>query len=87
MGGVGSGDRLARGVNRVTYSTTETKVTDEKWADMFGDFDPEKFKNEPAKSKLKADGSHPDLPTSGDAGAESAEVIPGDRPEIDGFGN
>ena len=41
---LGSGDVLARGAVRASYLTTEKKITDEKWAEMFDDFDPEEFK-------------------------------------------
>jgi hypothetical protein len=77
MGGLGSGDRLARGANRATYSSTEKKVTDEKWAEMFGDYDPEEFKNAPNKSSVRTapvDGSDADGEPSGDAGSESREA-------------
>jgi hypothetical protein len=40
---VGAGDRLARGAVRATYSTTETKISQESWDAMFADFDPETF--------------------------------------------
>ena len=39
----GSGDKLARGAVKASYLTTEKKITQKKWDDMFGDFDPEKF--------------------------------------------
>jgi hypothetical protein len=44
--GAGSGDKLARGAIRATYTTTEGGVTDKKWEEMFGDFDPDKFKKD-----------------------------------------
>ena len=48
--GYGSGDKLARGAVSASYLTTEKKITDKKWNDIFGDFDPEAFqKKEPAK--------------------------------------
>ena len=50
MGGLNSGDKLARGAIRATYSSTEKKVSDEKWNDIFNDFDPKKFAAEPNKS-------------------------------------
>lgn len=42
----GSGDKLARGAVKASYLTTEKKITQKKWDDMFGDFDPEKFQRE-----------------------------------------
>jgi hypothetical protein len=47
MRGAGSGDKLARGASKASYIVTEDKrVSQEKWDDMFKDFDPEKFKKE-----------------------------------------
>ena len=79
MGGIGSGDRLARGANRATYSSTEKKVTDEKWAEMFGDYNPEEFKNAPNKSSIRTspvDGSDTDVPPAGNVGTELGEAQP-----------
>ncbi len=45
MRSAGSGDKLARGAVKASYLTTEKSITDEAWARMFDDFDPEKFKN------------------------------------------
>jgi len=42
--GAGSGDKLARGAIRATYTTTEGGVSNKKWDDMFADYDPERFK-------------------------------------------
>jgi hypothetical protein len=42
--GLGSGDRLARGAVSASYLTTEKKISDKKWSEMFDDFDPEEFK-------------------------------------------
>jgi len=44
--GAGSGDKLARGAVRAQFMTTEGGISDKKWNDIFGDFDPEKFKRE-----------------------------------------
>lgn len=47
MRGAGSGDKLARGNVRATYLVSEDKrISQDKWDDMFRDFDPEKFKKE-----------------------------------------
>jgi hypothetical protein len=70
MGGLGSGDKLARGAVRASYSATDGRVTEDKWAEAFGEFDPEKFKNEPNKSMQRAaSDSDPDLLPSGDVSA------------------
>lgn len=50
----GSGDKLARGAVKASYLTTEKKISQEKWDEMFGDFDPEKFKKE-GMPKVKGD--------------------------------
>lgn len=42
----GSGDRLARGAVSASYLTTEKKISDKKWDDIFKDFDPEKFQRD-----------------------------------------
>jgi hypothetical protein len=83
--GVGSGDKLARGASRATFSTTEGGVTQDKWAQAFDDYNPEEFKNAPEKTRLRS--SDASLQEAGDVSAEPSEIIPGDRPEIDGFGN
>lgn len=44
--GIGSGDKLARGAVKATYSTTEGGVTQDSWDKMFEDFDPKKFAEE-----------------------------------------
>lgn len=41
--GAGSGDKLARGAVKATYSVTEKTITQKKWDDMFEGFDPEAF--------------------------------------------
>ena len=47
MRGAGSGDKLARGANKASYLVSEDKrISQKKWDEMFGDFDPEKFKKE-----------------------------------------
>lgn len=43
MRDAGAGDKLARGVRKASYLATEKKITQEKWDEMFGDFDPETF--------------------------------------------
>jgi hypothetical protein len=76
--GVGSGDRLARGAVRATYTTTEGGITDDKWAKAFGDFDPEKFQNEPNKSQVRS--SDTDSEASGVASADTGTVESDDLP-------
>ena len=66
MGGLGSGDKLARGAVKASYSTTEGGVTEDKWAEAFGSFDPKKFASEPNKSSVRTEDS------SGDASSESS---------------
>jgi hypothetical protein len=51
--GVGSGDKLARGMARATYSSTEGGVSAEKWANIFDSYDPEAFKASPNKSSQR----------------------------------
>jgi hypothetical protein len=53
--GPGSGDKLARGAVRATYAATEGGITEDKWAQAFGDFDAEKFKAAPEKSRLRSE--------------------------------
>ncbi len=53
--GPGSGDKLARGAPRATYTVTESSITDKKWAEAFGDFDVEKFMTEPNKSSIRTE--------------------------------
>ncbi len=48
--GIGFGDKLARGAVRATYASTEGGVSEDKWAEAFGDFDPKKFASEPNRS-------------------------------------
>jgi hypothetical protein len=50
---LGSGDVLARGGIRASYTVTEKKITDADWSRMFNDFDPEEFQK---KEPVKADG-------------------------------
>ena len=46
--GLGSGDRLARGATKAIYTVRDEKtVSQKKWDEMFGDFDPEAFKAKP----------------------------------------
>lgn len=43
---LGSGDVLARGAVRASYTVRDTKtISEDAWARMFEDFDPEEFKN------------------------------------------
>ena len=52
----GSGDALARGAIRVTYTVRDEKtISQKKWDDMFKDFDPKEF----AKDKPKVKGTKP----------------------------
>jgi hypothetical protein len=60
--GAGSGDILARGGRKASYTTTEGGVSQKKWDDMFKDYEPEKFIN----------GSDTDKKSSGNAGSKSA---------------
>ena len=62
--GVGSGDKLARGAVRASYSTTEGGVTQDAWSKAFDDFNPEEFKNAPNKSSQR----------SSDAGGDQSGV-------------
>jgi len=71
MLGVGSGDRLARGANRATYSTTEGGITQDKWSAAFDDYNPEEFRSAPNKSSIRTEiaetsSSDADMSTSGD---------------------
>jgi hypothetical protein len=54
MGGLNSGDRLARGGVKAQFMTSEGGIPADKWAQAFDDFDPEKFKAEPEKSRLRS---------------------------------
>jgi hypothetical protein len=43
----GSGDTLARGAIRAVYTVRDEKtITQKKWDEMFGDFDPDKFRKD-----------------------------------------
>jgi hypothetical protein len=53
--GVGSGDKLARGAVRANFSTTDGGVSQEKWNDIFADYDPEKYKAEPNKAQQRTE--------------------------------
>ena len=70
--GIGSGDKLARGAVRASYSTTEGGVSDSGWSKAFDDFDPERFKNAPNQSSQRIEVSSGDasLESSGDAGTD-----------------
>ena len=75
--GAGAGDKLARGAVRATYASTEGGVTEDKWAEAFGEFDPEKFKNEPNKSSQRTTSdSDTDVSSAGDVGTLSGETQP-----------
>ena len=53
----GSGDALARGAIRVTYTVRDEKtISQKKWDDMFKDFDPEEVKK---KDMPKIKGTKP----------------------------
>lgn len=87
MGGLNSGDKLARGAIKATYSSTEKKITDEKWASIFDGYDPERFKNAPNQSirqEPAADSGDADVQTSGDASVSTGEA--GDS-GLDSFDN
>jgi hypothetical protein len=45
MSNAGSGDKLARGAASAQFPPAQG-VTEERWAEMFDDYDPEKFKKE-----------------------------------------
>ncbi len=50
----GSGDRLARGATRAIYTVRDEKtISQKKWDEMFGDFDPKKFQEEKPKVEGK----------------------------------
>jgi hypothetical protein len=53
--GPGSGDQLARGAVRATFTTTEGGITDKKWAEAFDDFEPEEFQAKPERSRLRSE--------------------------------
>ena len=44
--GAGSGDKLARGAIKASFTTTEGGVSQKKWDDMFKDYDPDKFRKD-----------------------------------------
>ena len=57
----GSGDALARGAIRVTYTVRDEKtISQKKWDEMFKDFDAEKFKKE-GLPKVKGEPATPEL--------------------------
>ncbi len=69
----GSGDRLARGATRAIYTVRdEVSVTDEKWNEMFGDFDPKKFQeskpNDPNAVKANSNGGFAETADVEDSG-------------------
>jgi len=69
--GVGSGDKLARGAARATYSSTEGGVSADKWNDIFDSYDPEAFRNAPNKSSVRGDAG---LQEAGDVGSSASEA-------------
>lgn len=71
--GPGSGDKLARGAVRATYTVTEGGITEDKWAGAFGDYDPERFKNAPNQSQVRS--SNPDSEETGVVGADAGETV------------
>jgi hypothetical protein len=73
--GAGSGDRLARGMARAQFMTTEGGISEDKWAAAFDDFDPEAFKNAPNKSSVRSGAS---LQESGVLGPDFGAVEPGE---------
>jgi len=44
----GTGDKLARGLHKAQFPPAGGNVSQDKWDDIFGDFDPEAYKNSPA---------------------------------------
>lgn len=45
---LGSGDKLARGAIKASYLVRDEKeISQEKWNEMFGDFDPKAFAAKP----------------------------------------
>ena len=71
--GPGSGDKLARGAVKAQFMTTESSITDDKWARAFDDFDPEKFKNEPNPAQIRS--SNPGSEEGGTSGADAGTVV------------
>jgi hypothetical protein len=55
MGGLNSGDRLARGGVKAQFMTSEGGIPADKWAQAFDDFNPEEFKNAPNKSSIRTE--------------------------------
>lgn len=64
MSDIGSGDKLARGAHSAQF-TLPTGVSDDKWAEIFQDFDPEVYRR------------NADAEKAGNVGA----VLGEDRPE------
>jgi hypothetical protein len=73
--GPGSGDKLARGAVRATYAATEGGITEDKWAQAFGDFDAEKFQSEPNKTRVRSGDTNGETP--GVVGTDSGETVLG----------
>ena len=67
--GAGAGDRLARGAVSARFCTTEGGMSQEKWNQMFNDYNPEEFKNAPNKSM-----QHVEEVSGGDANSTPSGV-------------
>ena len=67
--GAGSGDKLARGAISARFCTTEGGMSQEKWDQMFNDYNPEEFKNAPNKSRQRIEEV-----SDSDAGGESSGI-------------
>ena len=52
--GAGAGDRLARGAVSARFCTTEGGMSQERWDEMFEDYNPEEFAKAPEKSRLRS---------------------------------
>jgi hypothetical protein len=52
MNAAGAGDKLARGAARAQFPPAEG-ISDEKWNNMFGDFDPEKYRRDADSEKTR----------------------------------
>lgn len=72
--GAGSGDRLARGMARAQFMTTDGGITQDKWDQAFDDFDLEKFQNEPNKPSVREIEISDSDADSVEAGVSSAGV-------------
>jgi hypothetical protein len=59
------GDVLARGATRNTFPPAGGNVSDEKWNEMWGDFDPEAYKKAPNPAQMKTEGSESEVTVVG----------------------